>query len=99
MAIALVLLVSAGLLLRSVQRLFAIPPGFSASHLLTMQVQDYSRRPVPKLPRRSSTRLGRASTSAHCRPCAKSRGFRDAAFTSQLPLSGDFEGNSMQFES
>ena len=42
-ALALVLLVSTGLLLRSVQRLFAISPGFDGSHLLTMQVQT-SRR-------------------------------------------------------
>src|SRR5262249_52659128 len=42
-ALALVLLVSAGLLWRSLERLFAIHPGFDASHALTMQVQVASR--------------------------------------------------------
>src|SRR5262249_30882210 len=43
-ALALVLLVSAGLLWRSMQRLFAVAPGFETSHLLTLQVQTYGHR-------------------------------------------------------
>ena len=38
-ALALMLLVGAGLLLRSIQHIFAVPVGFDASGLLTMQVQ------------------------------------------------------------
>jgi putative ABC transport system permease protein len=99
MSIALVLLVSAGLLLRSVQRLFAIPPGFHSSHLLSMQVQDYSRRPVaeeaqPEFDAARARFYERALQAVREIP-----GVQDAAFTSQLPLSGDFEGNSLQFES
>ncbi len=38
-ALAIVLLVSAGLLLHSLNRLFRVDPGFDPSHMLTMQVQ------------------------------------------------------------
>jgi putative ABC transport system permease protein len=43
-ALAAVLLVSAGLLLRSMQRLLAVDPGFDASNLITMQVQESGHR-------------------------------------------------------
>jgi hypothetical protein len=43
-ALALVLLVGGGLLLRSLEHLFAIDPGFESAHVLTMQVQESGRR-------------------------------------------------------
>jgi putative ABC transport system permease protein len=92
MAIALVLLVSAGLLLRSIQRLFAIAPGFHPSQLLTMQVQGYGHRPDDDMARAQF--YERALQAVRDIP-----GVQDAAFTSQLPLSGDYESNSLQFES
>ena len=89
-AIALVLLVSAGLLLRSLQRLFAIDPGFDAAQLLTMQVQESGHRFDDDSAR------ARFFTQA-LEAVRQVPGVRSAAFTSQLPLSGDFESYGVQF--
>src|SRR6185312_4958999 len=43
-SLAAVLLVGTGLLLRSMQHLLAVDPGFDTTHLLTMQVQTSGRR-------------------------------------------------------
>ena len=43
-AISLVLLVAAGLLLRSIKNVFSVARGFDSTRLLTMQVQDSGRR-------------------------------------------------------
>ena len=91
-ALALVLLVSAGLLLRSVQRLFAVAPGFNAPHLLTMQVQTSGRRFVQASAVHQF--FDRALEAVRAVP-----GVESAGFTSQLPLSGDFEQYGVQFES
>ena len=99
MAIALVLLVSAGLLLRSVQRLFAAPTGFNSSHLLSMQVQDYDRRPVAEADQPAFDAARARFYERALQAVREIPGVQDVAFTSQLPLSGDFEGNSMYFES
>jgi putative ABC transport system permease protein len=89
-AIALVLLVSAGLLLRSLRRLFAIDPGFDASHLLTMQVQETGHRFDADGARdRFFTQVLEGVRQVP--------GITAAAFTSQLPLSGDFESFGVQF--
>ncbi len=90
-ALALVLLVSAGLLLRSLQRLFAIDPGFDGSHLLTMQVQEYGHRYDKDGVR------DRFFTEA-LEAVRRVPGVTEAAFTSQLPLSGDFESYGVEFE-
>jgi predicted permease len=91
-ALALVLLVSAGLLLRSLQRLFAIDPGFDGSHILTMQVQEYGHRYDKDDVR------DRFFTQA-LEAVRKVPGVTEAAFTSQLPLSGDYESYGVEFES
>jgi predicted permease len=89
-AIALVLLVSAGLLLRSLQRLFAIDPGFDAAHVLTMQVQESGHRFDDDSAR------ARFFTQA-LEAVRQVPGVASAAFTSQLPLSGDYESFGVQF--
>jgi putative ABC transport system permease protein len=90
-ALALVLMVSAGLLLRSLQSLFAIDPGFDASHVLAMQVQEAGHRFDADSARAQF--FSKALDAVRQVP-----GVAAAAFTSQLPLSGDFESYGIQFE-
>jgi len=91
-AIALVLLVSAGLLLRSLGRLFAIDPGFDASHVLTMQVQESGHR-------FDTDRARDQFFTQALEAVQQVPGVATAALTSQLPLSGDFDSFGVQFES
>ncbi len=91
-ALALVLLVGAGLLLRSIERLFAIDSGFDSTHLLTMQVQESGHRFDDDNVR------ARFFTQA-LDAVRQVPGVTAAAFTSQLPLSGDFDVYGVQFES
>ena len=89
-ALALVLLCSAGLLLRSLQRLFSVDPGFDASHLVTMEVQESGNRYVKDDAR---ARLFDQSLEV----VRHIPGVELAAFVSQLPLSGDFDVYGMEF--
>jgi putative ABC transport system permease protein len=84
-ALALVLLVSAGLLLRSLKRVFHVAPGFDPSHVLTMQVQDNAAR---------YQFFAQALNAVRRVP-----GVSAAAFTSQLPLSGELDGYGAHLES
>lgn len=90
-ALALVLLVSAGLLLRSLGRLFSVDPGFDASHVLTMQVQESGRRYAHDDVR---ARFFEQAWEA----VRQIPGVTSAAFTSQLPLSGDYDVYGIEFE-
>ncbi len=90
-ALALMLLVSAGLLLHSLQRLFAVAPGFDASHLLTMQVQETGHR--------FDTAAARYRFFDDVREAVRRiPGVEAVGFTSQLPVSGDYEIYGVQFE-
>jgi putative ABC transport system permease protein len=81
-AVALVLLVGAGLLARSLARLFGEAPGFEPSHVLTLEVQEAGHRYDADPARLQFFR--QALDAVRAVP-----GVSDAAFTSQLPLSGD----------
>ena len=90
-ALALVLLVSAGLLLRSLQHLFSVDTGFDASHLLTMRVQESGRRY-----REDAARV-RFFQQALER-VRQVPGVESAGLTSQLPLSGDQDVYGVVFD-
>lgn len=89
-ALAFVLLIGAGLLLRSVRELLAVPPGFAVSGRLTLQVQLVGRRLTET--GAATTFLGQALDAVRRVP-----GVAGAGFTSQLPLSGDRDEYGARF--
>jgi len=91
-ALAVVLLVSAGLLYRSVRRLIAVPPGFDPSHVVTMQVVAAGHAFSSDAARLQF--FNDALDAARHVP-----GVVSAAFTSQLPLSGDDDGYGYEVQS
>ena len=90
-ALALVLMVTAGLLLHSLSRLFAVPPGFESAHLLTLQVQTYGAR-------YDDGRICHQFFSQALDAVRQVPGATAGAFTSQLPLSGDSDVYGARFE-
>ena len=91
-ALAMVLLVSAGLLLHSLKRLFSVSPGFEAAGVLTMQVDTYGQRYEDA--EASHRFFSQARDAVRQVP-----GVTAAAFTSQLPLSGESDIYGAHFES
>jgi putative ABC transport system permease protein len=90
-ALALVLLVGSGLLLRSIERLFAVSVGFDSSRVLTMQVQTSGPRFAE-----SDARIRFFEDALES--VRRVPGVAAAAFTSQLPLSGDLDEYGAHFE-
>jgi predicted permease len=90
--IALVLLVTAGLLMRSVTRLLSVPPGFEPSHVVTMQVVGGGRTSDSDASRRQFYRDGLDAVRGV-------PGVVSAAFTSLLPLSGEIDGYGIEAQS
>ena len=89
-ALALVLLAGAGLLLRSLERLFAVFPGIQAAQVLTMQLVDP--------PNRGRTREERLAFYEQALTAVRDvPGVTGAALTSQLPLSGDLDAYGYVF--
>jgi putative ABC transport system permease protein len=91
-ALAVVLLIGAGLLFRSVDRLLATEPGFDPEHALSLRIVAADYR--GKSPEATAQFFNAALESVRALP-----GVRDAALTSQLPLSGDLEGYGLELES
>ena len=81
-AIALVLLVNCGLLLRSLGRLISVSPGFGAANVLSMQIQTAGRA-------FDSDSVTHQFFADALDAISRTRGVEVAALTSQLPLSGD----------
>ena len=90
-SLALVLLVSAGLLFRSLNRLFSVDAGFRSAQLLTMQVQESGHRYDADAARFQFFEQAREAVE-------RVPGVTAVAFTSQLPLSGDLDGYGVEFE-
>ncbi len=89
-ALAIVLLVGSGLLLRSSSRVFAVNNGFEASNLLTMQIQAGGKLSNDTLVRRFYEQVSDAVKSV---PGVESMGL-----TNQLPMSGDYDGQGVHIQ-
>jgi putative ABC transport system permease protein len=98
-ALALVLLVSAGLLLKSINHVLAVRVGFDSSNLVTMQVQQAAPRLQPDSA--AELRIDSARNlewSDALDAVRRVPGVTAAAFTSLLPLSGDMDTYGVHFE-
>jgi putative ABC transport system permease protein len=88
-SLAVVLLISAGLLLRSMQKLLAVNAGFSPSQLLTLQVATSGHQfdDIPANPGGADRRRRFFENALDA--VRRVPGVDTASFTSLLPLSGD----------
>ena len=91
LALAVILLVCAGLLMRSMSRLFSVSPGFDATNVLTMQI----RVAGPRFTNDTVTRTYFNEVIAAVRNVP---GVASAALTSQVPLSGDNDMYGVHFD-
>jgi putative ABC transport system permease protein len=87
MALAVMLLVGAGLLMRSYQQLNAVEPGFAADHILTFSVA----MPEAKYP---SSQAVRQFVSGTVERLSGTPGVEHAAAVFGLPLADDFSASS-----
>ncbi len=90
-SIAFVLLISAGLLFRSMRHLLSVDPGFDPSNLLTMQVQESGHR--------FNTDAARTQFFAEALEAVRRvPQVESAGMTSQLPLSDDYDVYGVEAE-
>ena len=90
-AIALVLLIGAGLLIRSFQHLVSVDPGFRADHILTAWIQFPNAR--YEKDEQKSEFLGRLLEAVRAIP-----GVRSASADGFLPFAGIIAGTAVQIE-
>ncbi|HST23943.1 MAG TPA: ABC transporter permease, partial [Blastocatellia bacterium] len=90
-AMALVLLICAGLLIKSVLRLHDVSPGFSSENQLTMNVTLPGAK-YPKAP------MWVAAYNQMIERIEALPGVQSAGLTSVLPLSGNFDGRALAVE-
>jgi putative ABC transport system permease protein len=89
-ALALTLLIGAGLMIRSLQRMQAVDPGFDSERLLTMRVS----LPLPRYPREQIIAFSqRLRERLQALPGAQS-----VALASDLPLSGSTSAGPIELE-
>src|SRR5262245_43160633 len=89
-ALALVLLIGTGLMIRSLQRLQAVDPGFNGDHLLTMQIS---------LPANKYTWDQAAAFSQQLRERLRALpAVHSFALASDLPLDGNTSGGQIELE-
>jgi putative ABC transport system permease protein len=91
-ALALVLLAGAGLLIRSLGQLLKVDTGFDTENLLTLEV-------VPAGPEFQDLASIHRASSDVLRSVAQLPGVTAAAFTSQIPLGGNFDRYGVAVES
>jgi putative ABC transport system permease protein len=90
-ALALILLVGAGLLVRSLGRLLAVDPGFDPTGLVTLELEPFGNRydelaAINQFYQTVAERVGAIP------------GVRAVSATTQLPLSGDFDSWGVHME-
>jgi putative ABC transport system permease protein len=91
-SLALVLLVTTGLLLRSLERLLAIPPGFDSAQVLTMEIQVSGNR-------FQDAEVTHQYFDSVVEATGRVPGVESVGLTSQLPLSGKIDSYGVTFES
>ncbi|MEO8225144.1 MAG: ABC transporter permease, partial [Gammaproteobacteria bacterium] len=90
-ALAVMLLVGAGLLMRSLEQLLSVDPGFDPKNLLTMTVQTTGAKYSDNDP--TWAFWERTLDAVRAVP-----GVESAAWTSQLPLGGNFDRYGVQIQ-